>query len=235
MSAHSATTEPLLKSTRSGQFGEISSTQQPETRERTPTKTMAEYQFKYTTKPEHFRAYVAAVPWRLTRAKRNHFGSRAYRIGTGLAIGIVLALAFIAIDQSCQDAASPCWLDPISTINGAIAAFAMFFAANVFYHRQQIQRMVSTEGAYVGPTTISANSERLEAFSEHVRATYDWEAFNGLDQEDNILILWIDRGVGLFIPRTCFASSEAETEFIAFCREQIDRAAVRKANIVRFT
>ncbi|MEO1206306.1 MAG: YcxB family protein [Pseudomonadota bacterium] len=196
---------------------------------------MAEYQLKYTTTNAHFRAYAAAVPWRLSRAKKNHLGSKVFRVGLGITIGMLLLLVFITFDQACKDSVSPCWLDPTSTINGAIIAFAVFCLANVGLQRSQLHKMVSNDGAFLGPTKLTANYDRLEVFSEHVRATYDWEAFDRIDQEDTILILWIDKGVGVFIPRSCFTDTVNEAEFVAFCKDQIDRATTRKNNVVRFT
>jgi hypothetical protein len=81
---------------------------------------------------------------------------------------------------------------------------------------------VTKRGALIGEFSLAAyESGGIQISGKQMQSSYDWAAFIDLSQENNLVILWLNRSVGVIIPNSAFSSKEQNHEFVDFVRERI--------------
>lgn len=180
--------------------------------------------FEFTPTRAHFMDYAKAVSWRVSSARQPSLTAKLLRLLGGGAIGLVLFFVFVSADTFCAIPGEPCWLQPFSVFVGAIVSFALVFALVSWMNLRNTKAMVEEGSAFLSPTRLTLLSDRLETFGTTIRCTYDWDAFEDVTKGDKTIVLWIDRGVGVFIPRDAFPDAAAEDAFIDTCRTRIESA-----------
>lgn len=180
--------------------------------------------FEYTPTRADFMDYVKAVAWRLSAARHPSMAARTLRLMGGAAIGLVLFFAFVSADKFCSIPGEPCSLEPFSVFVGAIVSFALVFALVSWLNLRNAKAMVTDGSAYLSPVRMTLLSDRLETFGPSIRCTYDWDAFEEVTTAKRTIILWVDRGVGVYVPRTTFVDAETENAFVTACRTMIEAA-----------
>ena len=59
------------------------------------------------------------------------------------------------------------------------------------------------------------------------RASFSWGAFEDVGSVGPVVVLWLEPGAGVFIPRRAFSSPDAQRTFVDFAAAQI--ASQRRA------
>lgn len=78
------------------------------------------------------------------------------------------------------------------------------------------------QSSFLGEHTLAAYERGgLQVGSVHTQSSYDWPAFSELTQGPKILVLWLDKNIGIIIPTRAFSDKPDMQEFVDFVRERI--------------
>jgi uncharacterized integral membrane protein len=69
-----------------------------------------------------------------------------------------------------------------------------------------LRMQVSDNSPFLGATKLSIEAEGLVVNRKHMRISYQWDAFQGIEITKGAVVLPIDNGIGLIIPAAAFAS-----------------------------
>lgn len=150
----------------------------------------------YRLEPKHLATY-RRLAWDQALYTRDGADNWAWWL-YGLPFTAALALA--ACDQA------------FPLVTGRPFAYAEFFGGFVlgyltFYALAQLRYR-----RYVHLTTEPPDG--LQLASKLANALYRWPCFIGLQVHDDIIVLWMEVGAGLVVPRSAFADPAAEQAFV---------------------
>ena len=175
------------------------------------------YQFTYRIGLQHWSEYAALAQARSWRADRNRrLASRALDavLAGGLAgLGLYGAHYFFKIDETLAIA--------------MLGAFVIFYGLGVVVSQRHVRTLEPAnpkrDGVLLGQRSASITDDAVEIESEAVRHRYTWRAFERVDRGPRMVVLWLEPGYGLIIPRTAFQSDGELAGFVEFANECINQ------------
>ena len=84
--------------------------------------------------------------------------------------------------------------------------------------RQYLDNWLPEDSISLSQVHLKLVSDGLEVSDRLRTGKYLWQAFGEVSEEDNLVLLWIDRAQGLPIPNRAFADADARRSFIAALR-----------------
>lgn len=186
---------------------------------------------EFTLEPDHYKAFAQAVTWRLSQAGQRTLGSIIVRVLLGAIIGLGIFGLYVLADQHCSTPGSACTFHPPSVFVGAFGMFAVMWSIGAWIHARNLRRMVDKGGSWLGENRMRLSDSRVEVFSNSVRTTVDWEAFDSIQREKTVLILWLDRSIGIVVPREAFSDDASEERFIRDFNVRLSAAKQRAAQL----
>ena len=176
------------------------------------------YQLEYRIGPQQWAEYVGLAQqrsWRAGRPKR--LMSRAIDAvvaGTAAGLGLFALQRIFKIDDMLAIA--------------ALVAFVVFYGLGIFvalrHTRSLEQAQPRREGIVLGERSALATDEFLEISSILVRSRYEWQAFERVDRLQRMVVLWMEPGHGLVVPKSAFQSDGEMTGFVEYANECIAKA-----------
>jgi hypothetical protein len=82
--------------------------------------------------------------------------------------------------------------------------------------RLGLRRHANGEGWILGNREIALTEQGFVDAGNGVELRANWQALEGVSIGGNVIVLWIDRAAGVFVPRIAFASADDERSFIDF-------------------
>jgi len=87
-----------------------------------------------------------------------------------------------------------------------------------------LRMQVSDDGPLLGATKLTIEDDGLRIDRPAVTAKYFWAAFQGVEIVKGAVILPVDNGIGLIVPKAAFASESARLEFSAEIARRLEKA-----------
>jgi hypothetical protein len=175
-------------------------------------------QIDYQLTPKHVAAYQYAVRDRM-RAMTGTGGMRERLSYAALALLTCLLLigGDVALEHLTGARTSP-WALVFGLIVGAAITIGTYW---IQYFGQR-SRIVQPGGPTLKPHTMDAGDARLSVQAESIESSYAWCHFEAVTEHADILVLWIEPALGLFVPRDAFANA---------CQRERVRGAGRSTHI----
>lgn len=174
----------------------------------------------YRVELSHWKAFNFAA-----NAHANQHGMLR-RLATGIIVGFAfLFLLFAGPILLSKLLASK--VHELSFINGFMTAFFALGCVVVVATRRQVARFVRADGHVLGQRHVRLTHDAVEAWGRHDQARYSWNAFQDVTVAKDLVILWLEPGGALFIPRTAFAAPADEAAFVAIAQERIATSKTR--------
>jgi hypothetical protein len=101
---------------------------------------------------------------------------------------------------------------------GLLAGIAVFLALMWPRYSRLSRAAVRPDGPTLAQHRLSVTPDGLRATSRFVDGQYKWFAFEDVTIADGVIVLWIEPGAGVLVPRSAFASPAAETAFLEAVR-----------------
>mgnify|MGYP001819166694 FL=1 len=176
---------------------------------------------QYTSNSDHWREFANSVQRRITGQPA--VGSQQFTklLGVAIILGSILLLISIAADRQCAAAGVACWIDPLSLVLGAILAFLTVVAFGANIRKKSIDSAVEENGVLLGDREIKLSDDGIEVIGSKNRASYKWSAIKELEKGKSILTLWMERGAGVYVPRSAFKDADAENQFIDYVKQHV--------------
>lgn len=80
--------------------------------------------------------------------------------------------------------------------------------------------LAKPDGVVLGDGELRLTHEGVEDVGTHFKTVYDWKAVDGVTFEKNIVVIWMEPTVGVWVPRTAFNSLADEQAFKAYVEEK---------------
>ena len=88
------------------------------------------------------------------------------------------------------------------------------------FNRLFVGSQVKLGGSVLGDRKLKLTPESLELDGPNFRSVFAWTAVEGTTADKHLLVLWMDRAAGIFIPTSAFASKSDEKVFKDFVDER---------------
>ena len=171
------------------------------------------FRLRYKLTPEHYRDYLKIV------GKRQRRGMSVARILLPLLGGLALGALTIYL-QSIGIFSSR---DVSVLLIGVVITVLLIGAATIIAHNRMIKGLVGAHDALTGDFTLVAyQGGGIQITGRHMSASYDWPAFIDLTQAKELLVLWVDQGVGVIVSGDAFSSDEERQQFVFFVTNRIN-------------
>ena len=91
-----------------------------------------------------------------------------------------------------------------------------------------LRMQVTDKGPLLGATRLTIEPDGLRLDRPAVTSKYFWTAFQGVEIAKDAIVLPVDNGIGLIVPRNAFASDSARLEFAAALTKRVEEAGQAK-------
>ncbi|MCP4934033.1 MAG: YcxB family protein [bacterium] len=168
------------------------------------------FRLRYKLSPEYYDFYSKLATMRSNRSGRwgPLFSIILYAI---LIAGILFALhLFGGLTPREVKIAAACLGLPL--------IYSMF--ASEYFGK--VNSRVGSHDAAIGQFTLAAyEGGGIQITGKHMQSSYDWSAFIDLTQSPDIMVIWIDTGVGVILPNSAFTDDDEKQAFADFVTERI--------------
>ncbi len=179
------------------------------------------FRLRYRLVPEHFQAYSKLAAKRSASPLAAGRSSSKWRwsgLLGGLALGIVIGAVLSVLKVKGVLAPEQVKMLGIGALFGSLAVIALYAVA----YRRISGHMVGAHDAVVGEFSLVAyEGGGIQVSGKHLQTSYDWTAFLDLTQSQEIMVLWVDRGVGIILPFKAFSSVQEKQDFADFAKGRI--------------
>jgi len=170
------------------------------------------FRLRYRLKPEHYLDY------RILSLRRMQKGRSWKRLLVVLLIGVLLGLSLLALENTGYVSDR----DVMAGFIGGLLAVTVMFAATFVKTVDAARSMVGVHNALVGEFSLTAyDGGGIQITGKHITSSYEWSAFVEMTNAADLLILWVDRGAGVIVPTSTFASDEERQTFVDYASERI--------------
>ena len=104
---------------------------------------------------------------------------------------------------------------------GFFVGVAFMLALLWLNYLRQRRSMVKPGGAVLGAHRAVAEPTGLRVSGKNFEHTFLWPIFESVSLLKSIVVLWMEPGHGVFIPRSAFQDTSAEREFIDYLQTRI--------------
>jgi hypothetical protein len=167
----------------------------------------------YRLQPDHLKTYRILASKRVAANSRN--------AGEGWGLWLLYAFAAAVLLAAASLLLSILTGLPVvmpELLLGFVCGVAMSYILIWWHYAAHSRRAVGSAVRSHGPTLIerrcSVGVDGLRSGSTLGEAIYRWAAFDGLTVQDGVIVLWMEPGAGVLLPRSAFAGPEAETAFL---------------------
>ena len=177
----------------------------------------------YRLEPRHLLDYQFAIRNRLSRnPKRGAPKAEWLRaLLFGLACGVIyFALLWLWPRMAGVD------LGVAELVVGFILGAAAAVGSMWWHYAEQRRLMVKPDGPSLGEHVLSTSATGVSVIGQNFENRYAWPIFEDATRYSGILVLWIEPGMGLIIPRVAFDGEAAEAAFLEDIRGNIRAATV---------
>lgn len=176
-------------------------------------------EIKFRLEPAHLSAYR-----RLTSARIEATGAQAdgnwgaWLVGT-LGAAVLIAVAYLVFPAFTG---RPFAMAEFTV--GLVAGVAIFTAIAWWRYMRLSRRATRADGPTRAEHRLSVGDDGLRSSTRFVEVFYQWSAFEGVTAMDEVVVLWIEPGGGVLVPRSAFASPGAEALFLEAVRRNMAQA-----------
>lgn len=167
------------------------------------------FEMTYRFEPAHLHAYNKLTTARVEASGNATDGNWGVALLCTFGIAALIAAAAIV-------------LPPLTSHAFAMAEFLAGLVSGVVvvavwmwqrYYRLW-RRATRADGPTLAEHHLRLAEDGLRSTSRLTEVTYRWPVFEGVSVAEGVVILWTEPGSGVLIPRTAFATPQAEAAFL---------------------
>ncbi len=168
-------------------------------------------ELSYRLEPRHLMDYQFAIRDRLLRSPGRVTPKAEWlrALLFGLACGVIyFGLVWLWPRIAGVD------LSVAELVLGFLLGAAAAVGAMWWHYAEQRRLMVKPDGPSLGEHVLAISATGISVVGQHFENRYAWPIFEDASRYSGIVILWIEPGMGLIIPRTTFGGEAAEDAFL---------------------
>ncbi len=175
------------------------------------------YHLQYRIGLQHWSEYAEQAQ---ARSRRSGFARRlGSSIVDALLAGVVAGLGLYGAHY---------YFEISDTLAYAmLAAFVVFYTLGIIvcfrYLRAREAGNPGRDGFLLGQRTATFTDENVEVSSDRGMTRYEWRAFERVERFPRFIVLWLEPGAGLLLPRSAFQSEGEAAGFVEFANECISQ------------
>jgi YcxB-like protein len=175
------------------------------------------YHLEYRVSLQHWAEYAGLVQ---TRTRRAGLGQRlGSSVVDALVAGVLAGLGLYAAHF---------YFDISDTLAMAmLGAFVLFYSLGIIvcarYSRARDAGNPARDGFLIGQRSTTVTDEYVEVLSDRVKTRFEWRAFERVERLPRMIVLWLEPGAGVVIPRTAFQSDGEAAGFFEFATDCINQ------------
>jgi YcxB-like protein len=168
------------------------------------------------------------ITFRLTREDYQRFcGLVSARVGTcrwRLSPPVLFAVSFAALvafgllhrtfGESGVVAAA------LGYVAGLLSMMILFWAL----HRQSLQHSLGDDSPMLAESHLRLDRDGIEATAAHGTTRYAWHGIKEITETGDLVVVWIDRALGIVVPKRAFAGDQACRSFVETVRAHLPQS-----------
>ena len=99
-------------------------------------------------------------------------------------------------------------------LSGFAVGYLVLFASMSWQYRRYTRAVTKVDGPTTSEHRIRVTEEGLGSKTAFAEGIYRWPAFTEVTVSAGVIVLWMEPGAGLLVPRSAFADPAAETAFL---------------------
>lgn len=103
---------------------------------------------------------------------------------------------------------------------GALSALLFVWSLQ----RRYLRHYLGDDSPVLAESRLRIAGDGLEATGAHATAKYLWPGIKGFTETADLVVVWIDRALGIVVPKRAFASDEACRSFVDAVRAHLPTA-----------
>ena len=116
-----------------------------------------------------------------------------------------------------------------------LVAFVVFYSLGIIvclrYVRTREAGNPSRDGFMLGQRTATFSDDGVDVSSDRTKTRYEWRAFERVERFPRMVVLWLEPGAGLIVPRSAFQSDGEAAGFVEFANECISQPPKSKRKL----
>lgn len=176
-------------------------------------------EIKFRLEPAHLSAYR-----RLSSARIEAIGTQADGNWGAWMVGTFSAAALIAAASLTFPAVTGHPFAVAEFTVGLVSGAAIFTAIAWWRYMRLSRRATRADGPTRAEHRLNLGDDGLRSSTCFAEVLYRWSAFEGVTSTDEVIVLWIEPGGGVLVPRSAFAAPGAESAFLEAVRRYMGQA-----------
>lgn len=169
-------------------------------------------EIEYQLEPKDLAAYQFATRDRLRGARSNSLLDN--EIVRAVLIMVLAGGAMVGVEALGRFyLGRP--LELFDYVAGVLFGAALMLALVWLHYFDQRRRLARPDGPVLGKSTLRLMREGVLITQKHVEVRYGWPVFLGITEARDLLLMWIEPGVAIAIPRSAFGSDREIADFIS--------------------
>jgi hypothetical protein len=183
----------------------------------------------YTLEAEHLAAYQKLAALRAASGGRD--ATRVYEsYGRSLVAGLAVAVPMAALYMFLPVVTDRPFAG-VEFVFGLIIGVVILVVAMRLQSSRAQRRFVRLDGPTLSEHQLSLAGDGLRTSSRMFDFLCRWHAFEDVTVGDGIVVMWIEPGMGVVVPRNAFADQKAETAFVDLVRAHVLEAKLPRAGV----
>ncbi|CAN1724702.1 putative YcxB family protein [Hyphomicrobium sp. 1Nfss2.1] len=170
-------------------------------------------EIKFRLEPAHLSAYG-----RLSSARLEATGAHADGNWGVWLVGTFGAATLIAAASLVFPAVTGNPFAMAEFTAGLVAGVAIFFAIAWWRYLRLSRRATRADGPTRAEHRLSLGEDGLRSSTCFAETLYRWSVFEDVTATEDVVVLWIEPGAGVLVPRNAFACPAAEAAFLEAVR-----------------
>ena len=170
----------------------------------------------HLTREDHWQCLKLARARVAKRAK----GPLSWKGATVLSALSSSLFTVIALDQLFRNHV----VDAIAFVAACLAylwGLSSMLLCGWFWQRQYWTNWFQDDSVSLGELHLKVDGDGIECKTPNLVTKYSWRAFCDISENDDLVVLWLDRGQGLVVSTRAFANQQTRLDFVSFVRAHI--------------
>ncbi len=183
-------------------------------------------QLVYRLEPRHLTDYQFAIRDRLSRSPARRAPKAEWV--RGLLFGLACAVIYFGLVWLWPRVAGA-ELGIAELVLGLLLGMAVAVGAMWWHYAEQRRLMVKPGGPSLGEHALAIDGAGIVITGQNFECRYKWPIFEDASRYSDILILWIEPGAGIIVPRGALGGVAAEDAFLADAKARSAEAKLPRA------
>jgi hypothetical protein len=98
-------------------------------------------------------------------------------------------------------------------------------------HRQYLRHSLGDDSPVLAESHLRLDRDGIEATAAHGTTRYAWHGIREITETGDLVVVWIDRALGIVVPKRAFASDKACRSFVDTVRAHLPQSVTADSRL----